>query len=373
MIHSRVNVLLDAQWGSSGKGKFALWLAERYGVTFASTSNAPNAGHSVERDGQRCVFKCLPSASLAPSVRTAYLTGASVFSAEQLRQESAWTRAEVLVHERAVVLDERHRENERTSPSLTAIASTQQGSAAAAIEKMLRDPQVIAAAHWHELGRARVGIAAECRAQLLGTLERGEVALHEVSQGYALSIDHGSHFPHCTSRNCTSARALDDLGVSPWLLGDVYVNVRPYPIRVGNIVHKGEVVGYSGGFYPDCRETTWEAVGRLAGMPDEEIRKLQRAELTTVTKRLRRVCTFSRMGFVDACRTNGATKIILNFAQYLDWSVHKQRGEVRIEDLPERVRDFVCLLEGLSGCPVAAIGTGPDHFDVLIPWRRHYS
>lgn len=373
MINSRVNVLLDAQWGSSGKGKFALWLAERYGVTFASSSNAPNAGHSVVRRGERFVFKCLPSASLAPSVKTAYLTGASVFAADQLRTESAWAKGEVLIHERAVVLQERHREQERTSASLTSIASTQQGSAAAAIEKLLRDPDVIAASHWHELGRARVATAPECRLALLETLERGEAALHEVSQGYALSIDHGSHFPYCTSRNCTTARGLDDLGVSPWLLGDVYLNVRPFPIRVGNLVRNGEVIGHSGGFYPDSRETTWETIGRLAGMPDEEIRKLHESELTTVTKRLRRVCTFSRMGFLDACRANGATKIIVNFAQYLDWNVHKQRGEVRIDDLPERVRDFVCLLEGLSGAPVIAIGTGPDHDDVLIPWRRQLS
>ncbi|AKT38277.1 adenylosuccinate synthetase [Chondromyces crocatus] len=373
MLDSKVNVLLDAQWGSSGKGKFCLWLAERHGVTFASASNAPNAGHTIALQGERWVFKCLPSASLAPSVSTVLLTGASVFDAEQLRTESGWTRAEVLIHERAVVLQPRHREREQGAMSLLAIASTQQGSAAAAIDKMLREPNVIAATHWHELGRAHVTPATECRTALLRALEEGGTALHEVSQGYALSIDHGSQFPHCTSRNCTSARALDDLGVSPRLLGDVYLNVRPYPIRVGNIVKGSEVIGFSGGFYPDARETTWETVGRLAGMPEDEISKLHEAELTTVTRRLRRVCTFSRMGFVDACRANGATKIILNFAQYLDWSVYQQRGEVSIADLPERLRDFVCLLERLSGSPVVAIGTGPDHDDVLIPWRRNLS
>ncbi|EYF06037.1 adenylosuccinate synthetase [Chondromyces apiculatus] len=373
MHHSKLNVLLDAQWGSSGKGKFSLWLAERHGVSFASASNAPNAGHSVVWQGERRVFKCLPSASLSPSVKTAFITGASVFDPEQLRTESTWTRAEVLIHERAVVLQPRHREQEQQHRGLTAIASTQQGSAAAAIEKILREPGVIAAAHWHELGRAHVASTTECRAALLQSLERGEAALHEVSQGYALSIDHGSQFPHCTSRNCTTARALDDLGVSPWLLGEVYLNVRPYPIRVGNIEKDGEVIGFSGHFYPDARETTWETIGQLAGMPEEEIRALRQTELTTVTRRLRRVCTFSRMGFVDACRANGATKILLNFAQYLDWSVYQQRGEVRIDDLPERVRDFVRLLERLSGVSVAAIGTGPDHDDVIIPWRRHLS
>ncbi|MGK4001124.1 adenylosuccinate synthetase [Sorangium sp. So ce1036] len=369
MIGGKVNVLLDAQWGSSGKGKFSPWLAERYGVTFASSSNGPNAGHCVERDGVRRVLKCLPAACVVPSVKTVLLTGASVFDIRQFKAEACWTNAGIVVHERAVVLQERHREQERASAGLTVIASTQQGSAAAAVEKLMRNPEVVAAAHRDAFWPDRVASSFECRDILLDRLETGEATLHEVSQGYALSIDHGSHFPQCTSRNCTTARALDDLGISPRLLGDVYLNVRPYPIRVGHIVRDGHVLGHSGGFYPDCEETDWETVGRLAGMPDEEIRKLYQAELTTVTRRLRRVCTFSCMGFVDAVRANGATKIILNFAQYLDWSVSGARGEVPVDDLPARVRDFVRLLEFLSGCPVVAIGTGADHNDVLIPRR----
>ncbi|WP_437935285.1 adenylosuccinate synthetase [Sorangium sp. So ce341] len=369
MLGGKVNVLLDAQWGSSGKAKAALWLAERNGATFASCSNGPNSGHTAVRDGSKYVFKCLPAASLASSVDTVLLTGASIFDIQQFKTEANWTHAGIVIHERAVVLQERHREQERTSAGLTVIASTQQGTAAAMVEKLMRNPQVVAAAHRDAFWPDRVASSFECRAILLDRLEKGEAALHEVSQGYALSLDHGSAYPHCTSRNCTTARALDDLGISPRLLGDVYLNVRPYPIRVGHIMHDGQVLGHSGGFYPDCEETDWETVGRLAGMPDEEIRKLYRTELTTVTKRLRRVSTFSCMGFVDAVRANGATKIILNFAQYLDWSVNGARGEVPVDDLPARVRDFVRLLESLSGCPVVAIGTGADHNDVLIPRR----
>src|SRR5262249_10146062 len=155
----------------------------------------------------------------------------------------------ILIHDRAVVLQQRHREQEMSSPTLTAIASTQQGSATAAIEKILRDPGAVVAAYKGEFGRADVRTAADCRNAVREELEDGGTVLHEVSQGYALSVDHGSHFPFCTSRNCTTAKGLDDLGVSPRELGDVYLNVRPYPIRVGNIVRDGETVGHSGGFY----------------------------------------------------------------------------------------------------------------------------
>src|SRR5262245_58252536 len=131
MQRSKVNVLVDAFWGSSGKGRMAAWLADKHEVTFASSSNAPNAGHTVIKDGQKYVFKCLPSASVVPSVKSALLTGASVFDVGQLLIESVWTQAEILIHDRAVVLQPRHREQEVTSPTLTAIASTQQGSATA--------------------------------------------------------------------------------------------------------------------------------------------------------------------------------------------------------------------------------------------------
>lgn len=370
MQRSKVNIILDAQWGSSGKGKFAAWLADKHEVSFASCSHSPNSGHIVVRGERAYLSKCLPSASLMPSVKTALLTGASVFDAAQLLTESAWTQAEIMIHDRAVVLQPHHRVQEALSPTLTAIASTQQGSATAAIEKLMRDPGAIVATYQGDLGRARVSTAADCRDAVRDELDRGGAVFHEVSQGYALSIDHGSSFPTCTSRNCTTAKALDDLGVSPRELGDVYLNVRPYPIRVGNIVRDGVTVGHSGGFYPDCEETDWTTIGVSAGMPDAEIRKLYHAELTTVTRRLRRVCTFSQMGFVDAVRANGATKIILNFAQYLDWSIQGARGEVRVMSLPARVREFVWTLEELSGCAVVAIGTGADHHDVLIPKRR---
>jgi adenylosuccinate synthase len=365
MIRGKVNVLLDAQWGSSGKGKFAAWLADQCEVSLASSSNMPNAGHSVVRDGVRRVYKCLPAASLSRSVGTALLTGASVIDLEQLDREVYWTDAEVCIHERAVILEPRHREAEQTNPGLVAIASTQQGSAAATIEKLLRHPDVIARAKRRIREYANVLSSRAYKERIWDELLSGGIVLHEVSQGYALSLDHGSHYPHCTSRNCTTARALDDLGLPPQMLGDVYLNVRPYPIRVGNIVQDGQTVGYSGDVYEDCEETDWATIGRDAGMPDDEIQRLYQAELTTVTKRLRRVFTFSGIGFVDAARANGATKIILNFAQYIDWQIHRARGRMPIGDLPARVRDFVRTLEALSGCPVVAIGTGPDHQDVI--------
>jgi adenylosuccinate synthase len=197
-------------------------------------------------------------------------------------------------------------------------------------------------------------------------INEGHTWLHEGSQGYALSIDHGSHYPFCTSRNCTLQAAMDHMAVPPSMIGDVYMNLRTVPIRVGNVVEDGEQKGYSGDFYPDCKELTWEQVADQAGMPDEEKKILAERERTTVTKRIRRVATFSWIGLQDAVRTNGVTKISVNFVQYLNWKDHGIRGgKEALEKLSSESRQFIDKVEEIAQVPVVLIGTGADHDDII--------
>lgn len=369
MRKGKINMLLDAQWGSSGKGKMAPMLAERHGVTHASTSNGPNAGHTYRHGTTKVVFKCLPSACVQPGVEGVLLTGASIFDQDTLNTELGATSAHTFIHERATILSQTHRAQEALDERTRSIASTMQGTGAAKCDKVMRKPGVIAREAMRPGMRRAVTTLTPVEAQdlLWSKLASGATWLHEISQGYALSLDHGSSYPHCTSRNCSVGAAVDDLGVPPHLVGDVYVNVRPYPIRVGNFTneHDGSVIGYSGDVYHDHHETTWEHVGIQAGMPAEVIARLAQDERTTVTKRVRRVFTFSAHGFRQACRANGATHILLNFAQYLDWSIMGQQGSCRITDLPPRVRDFAFMLRTISDKPVVAIGTGPDHTHII--------
>jgi hypothetical protein len=165
---------------------------------------------------------------------------------------------------------------------------------------------------------------------------------------------------NCTSRGTTAMQNMADIGLNHFLLGDVYLVIRPYPIRVGNVIEGGKQVGYSGDCYDGQQEITWEQVAKEAGMPDEEVAALLKKELTTVTKRLRRVFTFSDRQLREAALVNGATKIALNFANYIDWSCH---GVNRYEQLPPKVRDFIVRVEDVTKLPVTVVGTGPqlDH------------
>lgn len=185
---------------------------------------------------------------------------------------------------------------------------------------------------------------------------KGITVLHEGSQGFSLDINHGSHYPQCTSRGTTAMQNITDMGVGAQQIGDIYLVIRPYPIRVGNVIEDNKVVGYSGDCYDDHKETTWEAVAKAAGAPPE----VMAGELTTVTKRLRRVFEFSEKQLFEAATINGATKIALNFANYIDWSVY---GASSFDALTPKVLDFIHKIEDLVQIPVTFIGTGPriDH------------
>ncbi len=121
----------------------------------------------------------------------------------------------------------------------------------------------------------------------------------EVPQGYSLSLN-SKFYPYCTSRDISVSSALSDLEVHPFYLGKTIVSIRTYPIRVGNLPH-----GYSGDFYSDSIETSWEKIG----VP---------VEYTTNTKRVRRVATFSLYQYQDMLKVMLPDYVFLNFCNYLN-------------------------------------------------------
>lgn len=164
---------------------------------------------------------------------------------------------------------------------------------------------------------------------------------------------------NCTSRGTTAIQNMADMGIRPDRLGDIYVVIRPYPIRVGNVIEDGATVGYSGDAYPGQEEITWADVAASCNAPPE----VMKGELTTVTKRLRRVFTFSPQQLQEAVTINGATKLALNFANYLDWSCY---GCDDYTDLPLKVIDFITKIEDIAQIPVTIVGTGPQNNHVCF-------
>lgn len=383
----KFNVVTDGAWGSCGKGAIATALAHRHRPDIISTTNMANAGHVAEwTDGTRYVAKALPS----PSILTKWMPGyqpqivigpTAAFDLDQIMKEvqECGVNYALSVHPRAGVITHEHKLAEAGDggSSTKHIASTMQGCGTFLADKILRKKDLRLARDYPELAGHladhlvnKLSLPNSATKELNGlslheTLhklmsEHGYTILHEGSQGFSLDISHGSHYPACTSRGTTAMQNMADMGISHYNLGDVYLVIRPYPIRVGNVIENGKQVGYSGDCYSDQHELTWQQVAKESGMPDDIADSLLKKELTTVTKRLRRVFSFSERQLREAAIVNGATKIALNFANYIDYSVS---GVNDYEKLTPKVKDFIAYIENITKLPVTVVGTGPqvDH------------
>ena len=64
----KVDMVIEMQFGSTGKGLIAGYLAEKYGHDVVLTANMPNAGHTyINATGRKWVHKALPSGITSPS------------------------------------------------------------------------------------------------------------------------------------------------------------------------------------------------------------------------------------------------------------------------------------------------------------------
>lgn len=296
----KLDLIVDLQYGSTGKGLIAGYLAEKNGYDLVVNANMPNAGHTyIDDKGQKMIHKVLPNGIVSPNCKTVLIGPGSVFSIDQLILEVEQARkfgylreANIFIHQNAVPLQEQHKKAEEPFAS---IGSTKQGSGAALIHRIMRDPNDRVIARDIPIATSKyLGISVISPLEYRMRLHRAESILAEGAQGFSLGISE-RFYPYCTSRDCTPARFMSDMGVPLSYLRTVVATARTYPIRVG---------GTSGGCYPDQTETTWEKLGL-----DKEY--------TTVTGRERRVFTFSAMQIDEAMFAMEPDEVFLNFCNYI--------------------------------------------------------
>lgn len=353
MEKGKVTVVLGGQVGSEGKGKFAGYIARKDAVDVSVCNFHPNAGHTwVGNDGERVMVQQLPQAVVNPNT-VLYLSAGSAIDIDTLMREIEANncRDRVLIHPRAMIIEERHRTEEAIT--MGRISSTQKGCGSAGADKVRRLPHVRLARDVEELAE----LIGDTTYALHNRIKGGNHVMVEVPQGFDLDINHGLEYPYCTSRQTTSTQAIADAGLAPQMVDEVIAVIRPYPIRVGNMYDEnGNLTGYSGN-YCDSEEITWEIVAERSGTPIEEIR-----EMTTVTKKLRRVFEPNFDRLAEMVQVNGVTQIALNFANYIDYSI---LGKTEIEDITEKVWDFIFKVQEATGVPVTMVGTGARDCDII--------
>lgn len=297
-----VHVVVDGQFGSTGKGALASWLAKQAydtGTRFSGViSNAgPNSGHTFYHDGEKHVLKQLPTFAVKMHLMgvkiPVFLSAGAVIDIDILHDEvKRYPGMLVHVHTNAAVLTDEDKASEH-SGTVAMVAGTRSGTGAAIARKVLRDPNAV----WGNGGRSWKEVGTYVDEAINAADYR---YFMEVSQGFSLGINTPFMYPKVTSRECTVMQGIADSRIAPRHVQRTYMSVRTFPIRVGNVDGHS-----SGGWYRDQTEIQWEDIG-------------VEPELTTVTQRKRRIATFSAIQFVHAMKANDPTHVFMNFMNYLD-------------------------------------------------------
>jgi adenylosuccinate synthase len=337
-----LTVIVGGQYGSEGKGKVTSYLAVRDDVDIVVRCGGPNSGHTVDVAGQRYELRSLPAGFINQRSRLLLAAG-SLINPEILLTEikvAGIDPRRVGVDRHAGIISASDGEEEGKLFLRDRFGSTLSGTGIAVANRVLRSPGFKLAKDVPELHNFLTDVSAEVN----DALDKDGRVIVEGTQGFGLSVYHSPHYPYATSRDTTASGFLSEVGVSPRLVTDIVMAVRTYPIRVA---------GNSG---PFTDEITWEEVRQRSGYPND-IR-----ELTTTTKKVRRVGLFD-LGLVQkAVVVNRPTQIALHGADYLSYLNKGLRNYGEIESV---AKSFVERIEISLKIPVSTIGTGPANEELI--------
>lgn len=361
--------IVGAQFGSEGKGLIVGHLAQQF--DHHVRVGAANAGHTLYTydwfDGvhepptgrAKHVMQQLPCAAYANPDAALYIGPGALISPEildrEIRDLIQWRRRcgmadpVIYIDPRAHVITDWQIADEAVSGLEERIGSTsataREGVGAAQADRVMRQARCIAVGDYDGAFFTRMAkdaIAFIDVPMLLGGQAKQQILL-EGTQGTGLSLTTGD-FPYVTSRNTTAAGLCADAGIPPTDIEEVGVVARTYPIRVA---------GNSGPFHNGSEEITWGTIGI-----DPE------NERTTVTKKIRRVATFSLSQIEESIILNGASWIALTFCDYVDPLIAGASTDFGGEPIrtlsafPE-IESMVQTIQKVTGVRVAYLGTGP--------------
>lgn len=364
-------VLVDGQFGSTGKGLLAAYIAtlfrDRIGVV--TTNAGPNSGHTAywEWDQPEMVYgghgNVIEHTPEPEKVMTQQIPVASVFLEKMGRKPLTYLNAGAIIdddilseeihkwlypaacegrvgiHPCAAMILPGHRDNDQLV--LAKVAGTGKGVGPAIQAKIGRETENVAMQTYHHWA-AKTGESSEPRPWSNFWNWEHDVVFVETAQGFSLGLNEARFYPHVTSRECTVGQALADARIPAKRLKKVIASLRTFPIRVGN------TTGSSGGYYPDQQEIEWKSIG-------------QEPELTTVTKRKRRLFTWSWVQFEEMLRTNEPDVLFINFVNYLTDPIGRrdflQKVMSEYHRIMHRAPDAVLL------------GHGPLVSDIEMYWK----
>ena len=276
MNTGKVDVLLGLQWGDEGKGKVVDVLTPRYDVV-ARFQGGPNAGHTLEFEGEKYVLRSIPSGIFQGGqvniIGNGVVLAPDLFmgEAKELEKSGHPLKQRLRISKKAHLIMPTHRILDRAyeaAKGKNRVGTTGKGIGPTYTDKISRNGlrvgdilcdfdrkyaehkerhmKMLAALGWTDFEGFEdteklwmEGIEYMKEFEFVDSehvinhlLRDGKNVLCEGAQGTMLDVDFGS-YPFVTSSNTICAGACTGLGIGPNKVGNVYGIMKAYCTRVG--------------------------------------------------------------------------------------------------------------------------------------------
>ena len=422
MENGKIDVLLGLQWGDEGKGKVVDVLTPKYDVV-ARFQGGPNAGHTLEFEGQKYVLRSIPS-GIFQGGKVNFIGNGVVLApdlfmdeAKDLEKSGHDLKSHLHISKKAHLIMPTHRILDKAleaAKGKSKVGTTGKGIGPTYTDKVSRNglrvgdifdhfeekyavhkarhEKMLQALnytdyditevekHWMEgIEYLRQFQIVDSEHEVNNILKSGKNILAEGAQGTMLDVDFGS-YPFVTSSNTICAGACIGLGIGPNKIGEVYGIMKAYCTRVG-----------AGPFPTELFDETGAKIRDLGH------------EYGAVTGRERRCGWIDLVALKYSIMVNGVTQLIMMKSDVLDGFdtikacvTYKQNGETidyfpynidngiepvykempgwktdmtkftSEEEFPQAFKDYIDFLEAELETPIKIISIGPDREQTII-------
>ncbi len=416
-----VTILVGAQWGDEGKGKWIDILADRVDIV-ARYQGGNNAGHTLYVDGQKVVLHQIPSGIFHPEKISALATGV-VVNPHQLVEEMKKVSHLVTLTPERLWLSARahvispwhiHLDGKKETESAQPIGTTKRGIGPTYAEKAnrtglrlgdyvntakrerwyatmrLETPgfathQEVYAAEWKQFDAAAVPLApyvTDAELLLRRAIAGGLGVLMEGAQGALLDINHGT-YPYVTSSETAAGGAFASVGFAPKQIDKIYGVAKAYVTRVGegplptelkdavgqHIANVGKEFGATTGRPRRCGWLDAVALRYSAEISGYDGIILNKMDILTGLDEIK-VCVayqHPELGRIEDFPWDFEVLAACEpiYKSFPGWTEELPHGG-SFKDLPHNAQIYVQGVEDLIKVPVTMVGTGVNRQDAIF-------
>tara|TARA_B100001094_G_scaffold62252_2_gene58075 strand:- start:318 stop:1589 length:1272 start_codon:yes stop_codon:yes gene_type:complete len=420
-----VDLLLGLQWGDEGKGKIVDVLTSSYDI-IARFQGGPNAGHTLEFEGNKHVLHTIPSGIFHPKavnlIGNGVVIDPIVFmkEIEALEPYNIDFNKKLLISKKAHLILPTHRlldAASEASKGKAKIGSTLKGIGPTYMDKTGRNGirvGDILAVDWEDkykrLTKKHIGMLksyntsvefdledleinffksikalkkfelVDSEQYLIEAQKKGSKILAEGAQGSLLDIDFGT-YPFVTSSTTTAAGACTGLGVAPNKIKEVFGIFKAYVTRVGSGPFPTELFDSNGKTMAEIGNEFGSTTGRARRCGWIDLVALKYCiHINGVTQLMMmkgdvlsgfdkiKVCTAyqTESGEIDYLPYDIASQDIKPVYEELPGWHKDLTGITDLNEFPENFNNYIAYLEEALKTPIKIVSVGPDRKQTIF-------